>query len=118
MHWDVGRGVDGLVSDAECWAKALSAASCAQAYLEKIRLKGRGIVAFHSISHDTLALLKELLPALTSAGYRFARLDAIPKLRERISANGGLPGTVAGAPGAMTIRVTRVALGVIFSGFI
>ena len=80
IYWDI----DGV--DCYLWGLGRSVQEVAQAYLEAIEKKGRGIVVMHDATADmdtvaaknqTLALTRLLVPQLQALGYRFVGLDEI-----------------------------------------
>lgn len=80
VYWDI----DGV--DCYLWNLGRSVEEVAQAYLEAIEKKGRGIVVMHdgiadmdtvAAKNQTLALTRLLVPKLQALGYRFVGLDEI-----------------------------------------
>lgn len=82
--WDI------LAEDWECWRQCISPEECARRHLEAIERVGRGIVLLHDSSEEddvrprnrTLEMTRLLVPRLKARGYRFVRLDEIPRVRK------------------------------------
>jgi peptidoglycan/xylan/chitin deacetylase (PgdA/CDA1 family) len=74
--------------DEECWAQGMSVAACTLQYEAEIQRLGRGIIAFHDTSEQTLNLLETLLPALQTSGYVFKRLDEVTAIAAVLPAAG------------------------------
>jgi peptidoglycan/xylan/chitin deacetylase (PgdA/CDA1 family) len=76
IHWDI----DGR--DWEFWQNARPVRDCAQNYLDLIRGQDHGIVLMHDAAllkaderkHQTLVLVKELVPILKDTGFHFVAL--------------------------------------------
>lgn len=79
--WDI------VAEDWECWRQHVPPAEAARRHLAEIDRVGRGIVLLHDSSEEadvrprnrTLELTKLLVPMLLERGYRFVRLDEVPK---------------------------------------
>lgn len=99
VYWDIGQGQPNFMSDAECWKQGLDIGTCADKYLDKIKVLERGIVAFHSQDGRTLEVVKLLIQALEAKDFKFVRLDEVPEIRAMIKRNGGQPGVIAGTGG-------------------
>jgi peptidoglycan/xylan/chitin deacetylase (PgdA/CDA1 family) len=88
VNWDISA------ADYDFWRCGATAEECAAAYLDKMRLVGRGIVLMHDSSEDpevrprnrTLEATRILVPALKAEGYRFDSLDRIPQVRSAVEA--------------------------------
>ncbi|QEH34770.1 Bifunctional xylanase/deacetylase precursor [Aquisphaera giovannonii] len=105
----IGRDVDGL--DVGFWRDDRPAEACAGACLEAIGRVGRGIVLMHDSTADieeirrrnrALGLARALIPELRRRGYRFVRLDEIPRVASMCRGAGthvGLPRPASGMPG-------------------
>jgi peptidoglycan/xylan/chitin deacetylase (PgdA/CDA1 family) len=85
--WDI----DGR--DWEYWAKDLSPKKCAQAYIDLIEKKKKGIILMHdSLANPklrekvrALELAQELVPKLKKSGYKFIRVDRIPQIQSAMN---------------------------------
>ncbi|HJT30573.1 MAG TPA: polysaccharide deacetylase family protein [Pirellulales bacterium] len=82
--WDI------LAEDWECWRQCVSPEECAARHLQAIERVGRGIVLLHDSSEEddvrprnrTCEMTQLLVPQLKARGYRFVRLDHIPRVRK------------------------------------
>lgn len=81
IGWDIDAG------DVGFWRDGRPARECAEAYLDAIERRGRGIVLMHDSTADideirtrnqALAMAQILVPELLRRGFRFVRLDAVP----------------------------------------
>lgn len=87
INWDI------VAEDWDCWRQGLSAEECARRYLVETERAGSGIILMHDSSEDefvrscnhTMQMTKILVPELKKRGYRFVRLDAVPRVREAIA---------------------------------
>jgi peptidoglycan/xylan/chitin deacetylase (PgdA/CDA1 family) len=90
IYWDI----DGI--DCHYWRLGKSVQEAAQAYLDSIEKKGRGVIVMHdgvadmdtvAARNQTLALTKQLVPKLQAMGYRFVGLDEIddPQLTQPLA---------------------------------
>ena len=99
IGWDVGTSHDPAPQrslDLDCWASLQDADACATRYLEAIRTSTKGIVVFHDLHPDTLALVRKVVAAALSESFLFVRLDAIPRVKQMIDTNGGMFGKIGG----------------------
>lgn len=86
IHWDMPV----KKHDWHFWGCQLPASSCAEALLKDIEAGGSGIVLLHDDSNEPMIasgnrvhdMMRLLVPALKSRGYKFLRLDAVPEIRE------------------------------------
>ena len=86
VGWDIGDhlGPDSA-ADWDCWSTddgtTKTVEECGSLYLKEIRAKTKGIILLHDgppggEGAKTLAMVKQLVPALKKEGYSFARIDA------------------------------------------
>jgi peptidoglycan/xylan/chitin deacetylase (PgdA/CDA1 family) len=88
VNWDI------VAEDWACWRQGISAEECARRYLDEAERIGGGIILMHDSSEEefvrrrnqTMQMTKILVPALKERGYRFVRLDVVPRVREEIAA--------------------------------
>ena len=104
IGWDIGDETSAVSIDATCSQDGLSPSACAQRYLEKITEEKRGIIRFTEDAFDLPQLLRELIPNLEAALYKFVRIDQIPNIKKEILKRGGQPGVVADAGGCNDYR--------------
>jgi peptidoglycan/xylan/chitin deacetylase (PgdA/CDA1 family) len=88
IYWDVGgdtrMSADGYVmsaTDWDCWRIKWSARTCAKGYTREIRRKDGGVVLMHCIHVNSAELVRQVVPVLIEEGYRFVRLDEMPRYR-------------------------------------
>lgn len=96
VHWDVGNTAGEFRVDVDCWAADVNAGTCAQGYMEAIRVEKRGIIRLHDVDVRTLALVRDIVPQLQGEGYTFVRVDDVPAVRRELEQAGATPGMVAG----------------------
>ncbi len=81
FHWDITGG------DFAFWGRKQNAETCANAYINEIMQKNRGIILMHDSTADyenmrlnnlTFETVQILVPELKRMGYSFVRLDEIP----------------------------------------
>lgn len=80
--WDI------LAEDWECWRQCVSPEECASRHLEAVERRGRGILLLHDSSEEndvrprnrTCEMTQLLVPRLKARGYRFVRLDEVPRV--------------------------------------
>lgn len=95
VFWDVGGALTTTAAaDWDCWGKGVAVSRCGELYLTEMRAKKRGIVLFHDIHDKTVDMVKEIVPKMIAAGFRFAPLEEVPSVK-RALANAG-----ADVPGA------------------
>ncbi|HEY2251682.1 MAG TPA: polysaccharide deacetylase family protein [Planctomycetaceae bacterium] len=88
IHWDI------CTCDYDFWKARAPAAECADFSLRLIESIGRGIVLFHDSSEDpqqrhwnrTYEVTTRIVPILLERGYRFVRLDEVPKVQAALGA--------------------------------
>jgi peptidoglycan-N-acetylglucosamine deacetylase len=90
IGWDVGDALTTTTAaDWDCWDEpngTRTVEECGALYLQEIRTKTHGIVLMHDgppagESAKTLAMVKQILPALKAEGFRFARVDELGSVR-------------------------------------
>lgn len=82
VNWDI------VAEDWECWRQGIPAEECARRYLAETERIGKGIILMHDSSEEetfqpknkTMEMTKLLVPNLKKRGYRFVRLDAVPRI--------------------------------------
>jgi len=89
IYWDVGGDTgmsrDGYVmsaADWNCWRLKWPARTCAKGYSREIRRKDGGVVLMHAIHANAADLVRQVVPPLIEEGYRFVRLDEVPRYRQ------------------------------------
>lgn len=88
IKWDI------VGEDWKFWEGDGPFEACVQAHLDAIARKRRGIVVLHDSSEDaavavrnqTCCLTKTIVPILKDEGYRFIRLDQVPRVRSALAA--------------------------------
>jgi peptidoglycan/xylan/chitin deacetylase (PgdA/CDA1 family) len=99
IGWEVGTSLGGFVDDATCLAQGNPPSTCAQLYLDRLRLELRGIVRLHASLSGSLEVLQIIIPKLRDEGFSFVRLDEVAPVRLALERAGGVPGTVGGPGG-------------------
>jgi peptidoglycan/xylan/chitin deacetylase (PgdA/CDA1 family) len=99
IGWEVGTSLGGFVDDATCLAQGNPPSTCAQLYLDRLRLELRGIVRLHASLSGSLEVLQIIVPKLRDEGFSFVRLDEVAPVRLALERAGGVPGTVGGPGG-------------------
>lgn len=99
IGWDLGASSAGFVDDRDCLNQGLAPATCAQIYLERLRMLEHGIVRFASERPAVLEIVQILITKLRDEGFEFVRIDEVPAIRLAIERAGGKPGTIAGPGG-------------------
>ncbi len=99
IGWDINHEEEKISIDTGCWRDNLSAGDCAQRYVNGVRAKNKGILQFNDGSSRVLELFRELVPALTAAGYKFVRLDEVPEVRRQLQERGAETDITAGNKG-------------------
>lgn len=97
---------NGEAIDLGCWRERLTPGECSVRYLESLADKKKGIVRFTDGYAELVGLLQELLPALSTAGFEFVRLDAVPEIRRRLQERGAKIDQVAGEGGCSDYGVS------------
>ena len=93
IGWDIGSVSEGgglAALDADCWQMKQDPEVCASRYMQAIHAKRKGILVFHDIFPNSLALVKKVVAQAISESYGFIRLDAIPEIKAMIDRNGGV----------------------------
>lgn len=85
-----------FMNDIDCWRANLAPETCANSYMQRIRLDKKGIVLMHDNTSNTLQMVKLVIPMLVNEGFTFTRIDDVPFVRVELQKNGGKPGTVGG----------------------
>lgn len=93
VFWDIGGEIslntDGSVrsaADWDCWDKTsasdeqLSVDECAAGYLNEADRRNGGIVLMHDKTHETVEMVKRLVPEWRARGYAFKTLDEVSSL--------------------------------------
>lgn len=94
IGWDVGPAASQVSLNITCSAESVTPKACAQLYFAAVTEKRSGILRFTESTFDLPLLLKELIPSLEAAGFKFARLDQVPDIKREILKRGGSPGVV------------------------
>lgn len=87
IYWDIGgetsfddEGNIRTAADWDCWSRGWGADRCTSGYLREIARKKGGIVLMHDIRQRSVAMVRSMLPALLSEGYKFVTLDEVRSL--------------------------------------
>ena len=91
IAWDIGSTLTHTSgADFECWSDEhqLDAETCGDLYFAEITTKKKGIVLMHDGPLDapngpTVDMVKYLVPKLKAAGFKFARVDQLPRRSRR-----------------------------------
>lgn len=96
VFWDAGGELTATsAADWDCWGKGVSIQRCGELYLQEINRRKHGIVLMHDIHNKTVDMVKQIVPQLVAAGYKFAPLTDVPSVKRAIAAStgGGAPET-------------------------
>lgn len=94
IGWDVSLDSPAIDTDVACAEVGGTVTGCAKTLFDAISLKKRGILRFSSDQSGLVNLLKELIPSLETAKFKFLRLDQVPDIRRELVKREARPGTV------------------------
>jgi peptidoglycan/xylan/chitin deacetylase (PgdA/CDA1 family) len=84
IGWDVSLDPLDVSIALNCSDESISVGACSTNLFEVIAEKKRGILRFSSTQKDLPLLLKELIPNLEAAKFKFRRLDQVPDVRREL----------------------------------